>query len=222
MFKKIRCIYWKHRDKGKGVQCLFLFALLAMLILLFFVNLIRLGIPKREEPSSIVVSGSAASGSSASGSAVSGGAMEVSGDMEVQDDRTEEESRYELDTAGISSLLSFMSDEAFEKLVTDLKKECEKGNATSIRALDYQKTTNIYQVTTYLLASNHCVFKVFYNLKNSAVSVSKTELSENDVAAMKKEDEKKAAKKLKKERQKKKKKLAKTKKNTKKTKKDVG
>ena len=118
-----------------------------------------------------------------------------------------------------------MTDEAFEKLVTNLKEECRKTKAASIHTLDYQKTSNTYQVTTYLISSDKCVFKLSYHLKNSAVSVSKTELSQNDVAAMKKADVKKAAEKLKKERQVKKKKLAKAKKKAKKkkkTKKDVG
>lgn len=225
MFKKIRCIYWEQRDKGKGRQCLFLFALLAMLIVLFFVNLIRFGIPKGGEPPA-VVSGSAASSYSVSGAAVSGGTIGVSDTPKIQKtDQPEEESRYELDTTGISSLLSFMTDEAFEKLVTDLKKECKKRKAASIRTLDYQKTTNTYQVTTYLIDSDNFVFKVSYHLKSNAVSVIKTELSQNDVEAMKKADEKKAAEKLKKERQEKKKNLEKAKKNAKKkkkTKKDVG
>lgn len=229
MLKKFRCIYWKQRDRGKGRQCLFLFGLLAIIFLAFFLNLIRLGIQNEGEPAAGVtggaVSGSVTSGSTVSAEAVSGETMEELNDTEElkADQSDKEESRYEFDTTGISSLLSFMTDEAFEKLVADLKKECEKRQATSIRTLDYQKISNTYQVTAYLIASDNCVFKLSYNLKNSAVSVSRTELSQNDVISMKKADEKKSAEKLKRERQEKKKKLEKAKKKLKKkTKKEVG
>lgn len=232
MLKKIRCIYWKQRDRGKGKQCILVLGMALFLIFFFVVQIIRMSVhtgTDRETVSGTAVSASSVSGSSVSGDAVSRETAEA----KEEEDREEiwetgdpdKENSYTLDTGGISSLAGFMSDTAYEELVTKLTEQCQKKQIHSIRRLDYQKTSGTWQVTVYLLASDRSVFRLEYNLKNSEVSLKKTFLTEKDVSAMKKADEKREADRLKKEREAAKKKLAKEKKKAgkkKKTKKDVG
>ncbi len=227
MLKKIRCIYWKQRDRGKGKQCILVLGMALFLIFFFVVQIIRMSVHTGTDRET--VSGTAVSASSVSGDAVSRETAEA----KEEEDREEiwetgdpdKENSYILDTGGISSLAEFMSDTAYEELVTKLTEQCQKKQIHSIRRLDYQKTSGTWQVTVYLLASDRSVFRLEYNLKNSEVSLKKTFLTEKDVSAMKKADEKREADRLKKEREAAKKKLAKEKKKArkkKKTKKDVG
>lgn len=232
MLKKIRCIYWKQRDKGKGNQCIMVLGMAVFLILFFVVQFIRISVHTetyRENVSGTAVSKASVSGSSASGDAVSGEAAEADEEgarEEFLDSGSPGEgNRYPLDTDGISSLAGFMSDTAYEELVSKLMEKCRKKQIRSIRRLDYQKTSDTWQVTVYLLASDRSVFRLEYNLKSSEVRLIETSLTEKDVSAMKKADEKKEADKLEKERESVRKKLAKGKKklnNKKKTKKQTG
>lgn len=232
MLKKIRCIYWKQRDKGKGNQCILVLGMAVFLILFFVVQFIRISVhteTHRENVSGTAVSEASVSGSSASGDAVSGEAAEADeeGAREefLDSDSPGAGNRYPLDTGGISSLAGFMSDTAYEELVSKLMEKCRKKQLRSIRRLDYQKVSDTWQVTVYLLASDRSVFRLEYNLKNSEARLTETSLTEKDVSAMKKADEKKEADKLEKEGESVRKKLAKKKKkskNKKKTKKQTG
>lgn len=230
MLKKIRCIYWKQRDNGKGNQCILVLGMAVFLLLFFVVQFIRISVhteTHRENVSGTAVSKASVSGSSASGDAVSGEAADEEGAREEFWDSGSpgEGNCYPLDTGGISSLAGFMSDTAYEELVSKLMEKCRKKQIRSIRRLDYQKTSDTWQVTAYLLASDRSVFRLEYNLKNSEVRLIETSLTEKDVSAMKKADEKKEADKLEKERESVRKKLAKEKKkskNKKKTKKKTG
>lgn len=222
MLKKIRCIYWKQRDKGKGNQCILVLGMAVFLILFFVVQFIRISVhteTHRENVSGTAVSEASVSGSSASGDAVSGEAAEADEEgarEEFWDSGSPGEgNRYPLDTGGISSLAGFMSDTAYEELVSKLMEKCRKKQIRSIRRLDYQKVSDTWQVTAYLLASDRSVFRLEYNLKNSEVRLTGTSLTEKDVSAMKKADEKKEADKLEKERESVRKKLAKGKKKSK-------
>lgn len=237
MLKKMRCIYWKQRDKGKGWRCLLASGMMLFLFVLLIICSIRAGIRMgnhRESVSGTAVTSSSASGSSASGTAVSEGAAEGTDREDVEERHMEEDpdtgnseqgDHYHLDTEGISSLSGFMSDTAYEKLVSQLTAECEKKQIRSIRRLDYQKTSDTWQVTSWLLASDGSVWEMGYNLKNSAVTLTETSLSEQDVSDMKKTEEKREADKLKKKRKAAKKKQEETKKKAvkkKKTKKQTG
>lgn len=224
MLKKIRCIYWKQRDKGKRCQCLLASGMALFLSVFLIVCTIRAGIHMGHHAES--VSGTAAtafsvSGSSVSGDAVSEEAVEGTNKEDLGEwclgetldaDSPEQEDHYHLDTEGISSLSGFMSDTAYEKLVSHLTAECEKKQIRSIRRLDYQIISDTWQVTVYLLASDGSVWETGYNLKNSAVTLTETSLSEQDVSAMKKAEEKREADNLKKQREAVKKKQEKTKK----------
>lgn len=232
MLKKMRCIYWKQRDKGKGWRCLLASGMMLFLFVLLIVCGIRTGIRIGNHRES--VSGTAVTSSSASGAAVSEGAAEGTDREDVEEQypeedpdtgNSEQEDHYHLDTEGISSLSGFMSDTAYEKLVSQLTAECEKKQIRSIRRLDYQKTSDTWQVTSWLLASDGSVWEMGYNLKNSAVTLTETSLSEQDVSGMKKTEEKREADKLKKQRKAAKKKQEETKKKAvrkKKTKKQTG
>lgn len=227
MLKKIRCIYWKQRDKGNGNQCILVLGMAVFLLLFFVVQFIRISVHTETHREN--VSGTAVSEASASGDAVSGEAAEADEEgarEEFLDSNSPGEgNRYPLDTGGISSLAGFMSDTAYEELVSKLMEKCRKKQIRSIRRLDYQKVSDTWQVTAYLLASDRSVFRLEYNLKNSEVKLTGTSLTEKDVSAMKKADEKKEADKLEKERESVRKKLAKEKKkskNKKKTKKQTG
>ena len=80
MLKKIRCIYWKQRDRGKGKQCILVLGMALFLIFFFAVQIIRMSVhteTDRETVSGTAVSESSISGSSVSGEAVSGEAAEA-------------------------------------------------------------------------------------------------------------------------------------------------
>lgn len=223
MLKKIRCIYWKQRDRGKGKQCILVLGMALFLTFFFVVQIIRMSVhtgTDRETVSGTAVSESSISGSSVSGDAVSGEAAEAKEEEDGEEIwetvDPDKENSYILDTGGISSLAGFMSDTAYEELVTKLTEQCRKKQIHSIRRLDYQKTSGTWQVTVYLLASDRSVFRLEYNLKNSEVRLIETSLTEKDVSAMKKADEKKEAEKLKKERESVRKKLVKERKKSKK------
>lgn len=222
MLKKIRCIYWRQRDRGKGKQCILVLGMALFLIFFFVVQIIRMSVhagTDRETVSGTAVSAPSVSGSSVSGDAVSGEAAEAKEEEDWEEiwdtGDPDKENSYTLDTGGISSLAGFMSDTAYDELVTKLTEQCRKKQIHSIRRLDYQKTSGTWQVTVYLLASDRSVFRLEYNLKNSEVRLIETSLTEKDVSAMKKADEKKEAEKLKKERESVRKKLVKERKKSK-------
>ena len=119
-----------------------------------------------------------------------------------------------------------MSDVSYETMVSALKTECEKEQATSVAKMEYQKTSaKSSNVTSYVLSNVGSVYQVDYNLKSDSVIVTKSNYSESDVLSIKKAEDKREQETLKREREKvKKKQTAKKKKSKakKKTHKDVG
>ncbi len=232
MLKKIRCIYWNQRDKGKGGPCLLAFGMMLFLFTLLIICSIRAGIRIGNHMESI--SGTAVTASSPSGTAVSEGAAEETNKEDVGEQyleetsdtgNSEQEKHYRLETEGISSLSGFMSDEAYKKLVSQLTTELGKKKIHSVRRLDYQNTNDTWQVISWLLASDGSVWKMGYNLKSCAITLTETSLSEQDVSDMKRAEEKRQADKLKKQQRAVKKKQEAAKKKTakkKKTKKQTG
>ncbi|MCM1244712.1 MAG: hypothetical protein NC293_03600 [Roseburia sp.] len=235
MLKKIRCFYWKQRDRGRGRVCITGFALLAIcLAVLASWMFLRLHFGFDGEEAAGVVSGGAITGASVSGMAVSGGAVsepvvqKTTPDAESQSPIPEiAPAEYELDTDGLRVFLGFMTDTSYDIMVSALETECEKEQALSVTKMEYQKTsTKSSNVTSYVLSDVGSVYQVVYNLKSDSVAVTKSQYSESDVISLKKEADKKEQDRLKKEREKtKKKQTAKKKKGKtkkKKTYKDVG
>ncbi len=187
MLKKIRCIYWSMRDRGKGKQ-----AIAAGVVLLFTVALLLSSVIKgvvgnkstEEVPSEIGVSGSAISGTSI----VTEGAVseEEPVDEEVQEVTDQNVPlKSEVDTSGLDPFHGFMSEATYERMESLVVQECKARNCNAVKKLDYQQTKEeTFDVASFLLLSDGSVFQCNYNLKSDVVSVVPTDYTEADIQTL--------------------------------------
>ena len=221
MLKKIRCIYWSMRDRGKGKQ-----AIAVGVVLLFTVALLLSAVIKgivgnkstEEVPSEIGVSGSAISGTSiATEGAISG---EEPVDEEVQEVTDQNVPlKSEVDTSGLDPFHGFMSESTYERMESLVVQECKARNCNAVKKLDYQQTKEeTYDVASFLLLADGSVFQCNYNLKSDVVSVAPTNYKEADIQTLHETEIKKEQENIRKQQEKdrKKQKAAKKKKSKKK------
>ena len=215
MWRKIRRFYWYRRDRGLGKQTI------AMAVMFLFMVIILAGaiaksvvtqkaLRNEAEMQANTATGPAIGISTATGAAV---LVEETGSEEVPSDNNK---ALDVDTAGLSSFLGFMSESAFEDLENQLTVLCQNRGCKSAKKLTYQQTKNRFDVTSFILLSDGSVYQCDYNLKSCAVKLSQTSYTEADVQQMKEQQLQAEQETLKKQQQEEKKKLQKQKKASKK------
>ena len=216
MWRKIRRFYWYRRDRGLGKQTI---AMTVMFLLMVFILagaiaksvVTQKALRNEAEIPANTATGPAVSTSTATGAAVLG---EETGSEEVPSDNNK---ALDVDTAGLSSFLGFMSESAFEDLENQLIVLCQNRGCKSAKKLTYQQTKNRFDVTSFILLSDGSVYQCDYNLKSCAVKLSQTSYTEADIQQMKDQQLRAEQEKLKKQQQEEKKKLQKQKKASKKS-----
>lgn len=186
--KKIRCLYWKMRDRGKGKQFI-LFSLVLVLSVASVGGLIGKGIY-----TSIKNHGSDAQVKSEENSSASGDAGNVTGsaisvDLEETEDaqmdaQVATSTETPIDASGLGGFLGFMSDDAYGNMTEQIEKICRERGCISAKKLNYQETNEgTFDVVSFILLSDGSVYQCNYNLKSSALSISATTYTEVDMIA---------------------------------------
>ena len=237
MFKNLRKRYWYMRDRGKGGR----FKLLCVTIVLAVLIVIMVG------TKNIWMTGEFSDGEVVSGSAVSSDAVvvapatgsatgAVSGTGVVSEPKEMESvsgsaatagatDMPEVDTSGLSAFLSFMTDDAYEKLRLMVVDKCITVKSNYAKKLDYQKTgKSDFDIVSFIALSEgrfdeaQTILECDYNLKGNTLVMKETTYTEADIRKIQADEEAKAEKALKKEQQKAAKKAKKGKKSKKGTK----
>lgn len=188
MLKKIRCIYWKRRDEGKGKQTIVAVCIICVSIL----SVLGLGV--RNIVSSSYQQEQETIEKDAGADVVTGASIEAEDVMPEEntleehadiDTSTHADDLANIDISGVESFLGFMSDTAYMSMTKQLLTECETRQCTSAKKLDYQQTDeNSFDVTSFIVLSDGFIYRCDYNLKSDIVSISPTNYSEKDIEAM--------------------------------------
>ncbi len=188
MLKKIRCFYWNMRDKGKGrrVIMITILAAFSMTIIVGFSakSLVISRHRVAEVHTETGVSGGVVTGTSVStGSALS---VEKEPEEQVQvEEPIQTPSEMVIDTSGLDAFHGFMTENAYTIMEEQIKTECQKRQCKAAKKLNYQQTAEgSFDVASFVLLSDGGIIRCDYNLKSGAVSISQTEYSEADIAAM--------------------------------------
>lgn len=216
MWRKIRRFYWYRRDRGLGKQTIAMAVMFLLMVFILAGVIAKSVVPQKDlrneaEIPENTATGPAVNTSTATGAAVLG---EETGSEEVPSDNNK---ALDVDTTGLSSFLGFMSDSSFEDLENQLTVLCQNRGCKSAKKLIYQQTKNRFDVTSFILLSDGCVYQCDYNLKSCAVKLSQTGYTEADVQQMKEQQLQAEQETLKKQQQEEKKKLQKQKKASKKS-----
>lgn len=216
MWKKIRRFYWYRRDRGLGKQTIAMAVMFLLMVFILAGAIAKSIVPQKALRNEADIPANTATGPAISTSPATGAAVleEETGSEEGPSDSNKE---LDVDTAGLSSFLGFMSDSAFEDLENQLTILCQKQGCKSAKKLTYQQTKNTFDVTSFILLSDGSVYQCDYNLKSCAVELSQTGYTEADVQQMKEQQLQAEQEKLKKQQQEEKKKLQKQKKASKKS-----
>ena len=183
---KFRRIYWYQRDRGKGKK----FIVFVTVVILSFASVAGLGVRKialhtikpRNAVRHEVKHSKVASSQAISGSVIE--STEADEDDETEETVEENTKKTEIvvDTSGMKNFLGFMSEEAYASMISQIEEKCKTANIITAKKLDFQETgTTDFDVISYILLGNDKVCKCSYNLKNCAVSIEDTSLTQVDV-----------------------------------------
>lgn len=216
MWRKIRRFYWYRRDRGLGKQTIAMAVMFLLMVFILAGVIAKSVVPKKDLRNEAEIPANTATGPAVNTSTATGAAVlgEETGSEEVPSDNNK---ALDVDTTGLSSFLGFMSDSAFEDLENQLTVLCQNRGCKSAKKLIYQQTKNRFDVTSFILLSDGCVYQCDYNLKSCAVKLSQTGYTEADVQQMKEQQLQAEQETLKKQQQEEKKKLQKQKKASKKS-----
>ena len=211
MWRKIRRLYWYRRDRGLGKQTIAMAVMFLLLVIILAGVIAKSVVTQKALRNEAEMPANTATGPAISISPVTGAAVlgEETGSEEVPSDNNK---ALDVDTAGLSSFLGFMSESAFEDLGNQLTVLCQNRGCKSAKKLTYQQTKNRFDVTSFILLSDGSVYQCDYNLKSCAVKLSQTSYTEADVQQMKDQQLQAEQETLKKQQQEEKKKLQKKKK----------
>lgn len=211
MWRKIRRFYWYRRDRGLGKQTIAMAVMFLFMVIILAGAIAKSVVPQKDLRNEAEIPANTATGLAISISPVTGAAVlgEETGSEEVPSDNNK---ALDVDTAGLSSFLGFMSESAFEDLKNQLIVLCQNRGCKSAKKLTYQQTKNRFDVTSFILLSDGSVYQCDYNLKSCAVKLSQTSYTEADIQQMKDQQLRAEQEKLKKRQQEEKKKLQKKKK----------
>ena len=208
MWRKIRRFYWYRRDRGLGKQTIAMAVMFLFMVIILAGAIAKSVVPRKDLRNEAEIPANTATGPAISISPVTGAAVlgEETGSEEVPSDNNK---ALDVDTAGLSSFLGFMSESAFEDLENQLIVLCQNRGCKSAKKLTYQQTKNRFDVTSFILLSDGSVYQCDYNLKSCAVKLSQTSYTEADIQQMKDQQLRAEQEKLKKQQQEEKKKLQK-------------
>ena len=211
MWRKIRRFYWYRRDRGLGKQTIAMAVMFLLMVFILAGAIAKSVVPRKDLRNEAEIPANTATGPAVSTSTATGAAVlgEETGSEEVPSDNNK---ALDVDTAGLSSFLGFMSESAFEDLENQLIVLCQNRGCKSAKKLTYQQTKNRFDVTSFILLSDGSVYQCDYNLKSCAVKLSQTSYTEADIQQMKDQQLQAEQEKLKKQQQEEKKKLQKKKK----------
>ena len=186
--KKIRCLYWKMRDRGKGKQFI-LFSLVLVLSVVSVGSLIGKGIYTsiKNHGENAQVKSEENSSASSDASNVSGSAVSV--DLEETEDaqvdvQVATSTEAPIDASVLDGFLGFMSDDAYANMTEQIEKICRERGCKSAKKLNYQETNEgSFDVVSFILLSDGSVYQCNYNLKSSALSIATTTYTEADMVA---------------------------------------
>ena len=217
MWRKIRRFYWYRRDRGLGKQTIAMAAMLLLMVTILAGVIAKSIVPQKALRNEAEIPANTATGPAISTSPATGAAvLGEETDSEEEPSDSNKELDVDVDTAGLSSFLGFMSESAFEDLENQLTVLCQNRGCKSAKKLTYQQTKNRFDVTSFILLSDGNVYQCDYNLKSCAVKLSQTSYTEADIQQMKDQQLRAEQEKLKKQQQEEKKKLQKQKKASKK------
>ena len=216
MWRKIRRFYWYRRDRGLGKQTIAMAVMFLLMVFILAGAIAKSVVTQKALRNEAEIPANTATGPAVSTSTATGAAVfeKETGSEEVPSDNNK---ALDVDTAGLSSFVGFMSESAFEDLENQLTVLCQNRGCKSAKKLTYQQTKNRFDVTSFILLSDGSVYQCDYNLKSCTVELSQTGYTEADIQQMKEQQLQAEQETLKKQQQEEKKKLQKQKKASKKS-----
>ena len=215
MWRKIRRFYWYRRDRGLGKQTIAMAVMFLFMVIILAGAIAKSVVPQKALRNEAEIPANTATGPAISISPATGAAV-LGEETDSEGEPSDNNKALDVDTAGLSSFLGFMSESAFEDLENQLTVLCQNRGCKSAKKLTYQQTKNRFDVTSFILLSDGSVYQCDYNLKSCAVELSQTSYTEADIQQMKDQQLRAEQEKLKKQQQEEKKKLQKQKKASKK------
>lgn len=216
MWRKIRRFYWYRRDRGLGKQTIAMAAMLLLMVIILAGVIAKSIVPQKALRNEADIPANTATGP-AIGTSPATGAAVLGEETDSEEEPSDSNKELDVDTAGLSSFLGFMSESAFEDLENQLTVLCQNRGCKSAKKLTYQQTKNTFDVTSFILLSDGSIYQCDYNLKSCAVKLLQTGYTEADIQQMKEQQLQAEQEKLKKQQQEEKKKLQKQKKASKKS-----
>lgn len=191
MFKKIRCFYWSMRDQGKGRQVI-VFAFILCLTMISIVGLGARSILVSESNKKSENTNHESTNNSVTGAGITaeptaiGTAVEAS--VEPQETTTPPD--ISVDTTGMESFLGFMSDDSYTGMKEQMVAICRERQCASVKKLTYQQTKEgSFDVVSFILLSDGCIYQCDYNLKSGVFQLVQTTYTEADINTMKESEE---------------------------------
>lgn len=202
MWKKIRRFYWYRRDRGLGKQTIAMAVMFLLMVFILAGAIAKSVVTQKALRNEAEIPANTATGPAVSTSTATGAAVfeKKTGLEEVPSDNNKALG-VDVDTAGLSSFLGFMSESAFEDLENQLTVLCQNRGCKSAKKLTYQQTKNRFDVTSFILLSDGSVYQCDYNLKSCAVKLLQTSYTEADIQQMKDQQLRAEQEKLKKQQQ---------------------
>lgn len=177
MFKKLKRIYYRKRDRGKGKQFLFTVCLIGLVVLATIgygsmVAMEYLSMPaptETKEPDKKSPRPETEDAEQAS----------EPEETEVPEDADEEE---EIDLSGMETFLAFMKDEDYDRLLEEVKKICDDKGYDFAEKMTYQETGQTdFVVISYILFPMDTIMKCTYDMNTGDYTLEETMYSEADI-----------------------------------------
>lgn len=201
--KKVRLLYWKLKDAGRKNQVI-VFGILSCIAAISLFTFLLSGVIRNTNQKRDAVS---ETGSNRMPS-------ESIGTEKVMDTETERESmeqmsvfgfiagteKKEIDLSVFDVFSAYMPEKSLQQLKEQMADICKKRKVSVTKKLVYQRTNEVtYDISSYILLSDGCVYQCNYNLKSNVLSVVETNLTEEQVEAMNQAEQKAEAETLQKQ-----------------------
>lgn len=189
MFKKIRCFYWSMRDQGKGRQVI-VFAFILCLAMILIVGLGARSILLSESNKKSENTNHESTDNPVTGAGIWAAATATAVEASVEPQETTTPPDISVDTTGMESFLGFMSDDSYTGMKEQMVAICRERQCSSVKKLTYQQTKEgSFDVVSFILLSDGCVYQCDYNLKSGVFQLVQTTYTEADINTMKESEE---------------------------------
>lgn len=177
MFKKLKRIYYRKRDRGKGKQFLFTVCLIGLVVLttIGYGSMVAMKYLSMPAPTETKETNKKSPKPETEDAEQASEPEET----DVPEDVDEEE---EIDLSGMETFLAFMKDEEYDRLLEEVKKICDEKGYDFAEKMTYQETGQTdFVVISYILFPMDTIMKCTYDMNTGDYTLEETMYSEADI-----------------------------------------